>query len=92
MPPLPVLAADRFTSRDFAVQVPPADSTKECVQRILARTERPDQQLTIIHRQIDNGPLLHLGFGREGPRDPQAEAVTPLLNLRLQRSSLPDIQ
>src|SRR5215510_3353542 len=85
MQPLPELAADCFTGRDFTVQVSPADFTEERVQRILAHSERADQKPALIHRQIDSRPLLHLGLGGEGPRNPQAEAVTPLLNLGLHR-------
>src|SRR5262249_37177642 len=50
---------------------------------ILSHSERSDEELSILDRQIYGRPLLDLGLGGEGPRNSQSEAVTPLLNLRL---------
>ena len=68
------------------MQVPTAYLLEKHSQRVLADSKRADQEPTILHRQIHRGPFFYLGLSGEGSRNPQPQAVTPLLNLRLHRT------
>ena len=47
------------------MQVPPAYLPEEYAQRILQNSERANREPTVLHRQIYDGPFLHLGLGGE---------------------------
>src|SRR5262245_49591233 len=65
------------------MEVPPAHPSKKPVQRIFPDSKWANQEPTILDREVDGRPRLHLGLGGEGTRNPQSEAVPPFLNLRL---------
>src|SRR3989337_3967824 len=74
-PPLPSLAAGRFSGWNLAMQVLSTNPLEEFTQHVLSGSERPDQETAVLDREINGGPFLHPSLRRKRPRNPQAEAV-----------------